>query len=92
MGTVLRAGINGSTRGSQFRGRSRRFMKYPGYRPYNEPHSGGIQRKTQRVGDWGLWIGDCGLGIENTEKSFIVYLKIRFSGKDGWSLVQKSCD
>ncbi len=39
METVLQAGINGSTRGYF-------FCSNPS--PYNEPHLGGIQRKTQR--------------------------------------------
>jgi hypothetical protein len=73
METVLRAGINGSTRGSQFRGRSRRFMKYPGYRPYNEPHSGGIQRKTQREGYWGFRILDFGLQLEKNKNDSLLF-------------------
>jgi hypothetical protein len=45
METVLQKGINGSARGYFFS-------------PYNEPHPGGIQRKTQREGYWGFWIVD----------------------------------
>jgi len=47
METALQAGINGSA-SSNF---SDQLLS-----PYNEPHPGGIQRKTQREGNWGLWI------------------------------------
>jgi hypothetical protein len=51
METVLQKGINGPARGYFF------------CSPYNEPHPGGIQRKTQRKDDLGLRIADWGLKI-----------------------------
>jgi hypothetical protein len=57
MDKVLQTGINGSARGYFFCSNAS---------PYNEPHLGGIQRKTQREGNWGFWIADCGLKIKKS--------------------------
>ena len=52
METVLQKGINGPARGYFF------------CSPYNEPHPGGIQRKTQGKGNLGFWIADFRFQIE----------------------------
>ncbi len=54
METVLQKGISGPARGYFFS-------------PYNEPHPGGIQRKTQGKGYLGFWIADFRFQIENNK-------------------------
>ena len=51
METALQAGINGLA--------SSNFSDQLGS-PYNEPHPGGIQRKTQGKGNLGFWIAKLG--------------------------------